>query len=97
MLQPLQPAGLINLENKPSKNIEDRKNKEQTKRHGRKRTVETRINGNQKGRTRVEGKIIRYSRVVYFPGSPMVKNPPANAGDTGSIPSRGIFHMPWGS
>ena len=22
----------------------------------------------------------------HFPGSPVVKNPPANAGDTGSIP-----------
>ena len=23
------------------------------------------------------------------------KNPPANAGDTGSIPGLGRFHMPW--
>ena len=30
-----------------------------------------------------------------FPGGPVVKNPPANAGDTGSIPGRGRFHMPW--
>lgn len=42
MLQPLQPAGLSNLENKPSKNIEDRKNTEETKRHGRKRRVNIR-------------------------------------------------------
>ena len=25
----------------------------------------------------------------------MVKNPPANAGDTGSIPGQEGFHMPW--
>ena len=29
-----------------------------------------------------------------FPGGPVVKNPPANAGDTGLIPALGIFHMP---
>ena len=30
-----------------------------------------------------------------FPGGPVVKNPPANAGDTGSIPeNQGRFHMP---
>ena len=29
-----------------------------------------------------------------FPGGPVVKNPPANAGDTGSIPGPGRFHMP---
>ena len=28
-----------------------------------------------------------------FPGGPMVKNPPANAGDTGSVPDQGRFHM----
>ena len=30
-----------------------------------------------------------------FPGGAVVKNPPANAGDTGSIPGRGRSHMPW--
>ena len=30
-----------------------------------------------------------------FPGGPMLKTPPANAGDRGSIPSLGISHMPW--
>ena len=30
----------------------------------------------------------------YFPGGTVVKNPPANAGDTGSIPGSGISHMP---
>ena len=31
-----------------------------------------------------------------FPGGPVVKNLPANAGDTGSIPTLGRFHMPPG-
>ena len=29
-----------------------------------------------------------------FPGGSMVKNPPANAGDRGSIPGPGGSHMP---
>ena len=29
-----------------------------------------------------------------FPGGAVVKNPPANAGDTGSIPGPGRLHMP---
>ena len=29
-----------------------------------------------------------------FPGGAVVKNPPANAGDTGSIPGLGSSHMP---
>ena len=29
-----------------------------------------------------------------FPGGTVVKNPPANAGDTGSIPNPGRSHMP---
>ena len=32
-----------------------------------------------------------------FPGGPVVKNPPANAGDTGSIPGVTRSHMPWGN
>ena len=32
-----------------------------------------------------------------FSGVSVVKNLPANAGDTGSIPDPGRFHMPWGS
>ena len=31
-----------------------------------------------------------------FPGGPVVKNTSANAGDMGSIPGPGRFHMPWG-
>ena len=30
-----------------------------------------------------------------FPGGTVVKNPPANAGDTGSNPGLGRSHMPW--
>ena len=32
-----------------------------------------------------------------FPGGAVVKNPPANAGDTGSSPGPGGSHMPWNS
>ena len=32
-----------------------------------------------------------------FPGGPVVKNPPANAGDTGSITGPGRSHMPQGN
>ena len=31
-----------------------------------------------------------------FPDGPLVKNPPANAGDTGLIPGPGRSHMPGG-
>ena len=30
-----------------------------------------------------------------FPGGTVVKNPPANAGDTGSNPGSGKSHMSW--
>jgi len=32
-----------------------------------------------------------------YPGGRVIKNPSATAGDTGSIPSPGRFHMPWGN
>ena len=32
-----------------------------------------------------------------FPGGPVVKNPPANAGDTGLIPGLGRSHKLWGN
>ena len=32
-----------------------------------------------------------------FPGGSVVKNPPANSGDTGSTPDLGRFYMPWNS
>ena len=42
-----------------------------------------------------------YSSYKYsgldFPSGPVVKNPPANAGDTGLIPAVGRLHMPQGN
>ena len=32
-----------------------------------------------------------------FPSSPVTKSPPASAGNTGSIPAPGRFHMLWSS
>ena len=32
-----------------------------------------------------------------FPGGPVVKNPPANAGDMGSISGPERFHLPGGN
>ena len=32
---------------------------------------------------------------IRLPGGSVVKNPPANAGDTGPIPDLGGFNMPW--
>ena len=34
---------------------------------------------------------------LVFPGGLVVKNPPANAGDMGSIPGPERSHMPWSS
>ena len=36
-------------------------------------------------------------RDLDFPGGAVVKNPPANAGDTGSSPGLGRSHMPRGN
>ena len=33
-------------------------------------------------------------QILDFPGDPVVKNLPANAGNMGSIPAPGRFHMP---
>ena len=46
-------------------------------------------------------KKIKYLRIYLrehvqgFPGGAVVKNLPANAGDTGSSPCPGRSHMPW--
>ena len=37
----------------------------------------------------------RYMHSRGFPGGAVVKNPPANAGDTGSSLGPGRSHMPW--
>ena len=34
-------------------------------------------------------------KCASIPGGPVVKKPPANAGDKGSIPDSGRFHMLW--
>ena len=34
---------------------------------------------------------------VGLPDDPVIKKPPVNAGDMGSIPGPGRFHMPWGN
>ena len=39
--------------------------------------------------------ILQNSRNSDFSGGPVVNNPPANAGDTGSIPGPGRSHMSW--
>ena len=39
-------------------------------------------------------KDIKNTVMVGFPGDAVVKNPPANAGDTGSISGLGRSHMP---
>ena len=36
------------------------------------------------------------THVRDFPGGPGVKNPPADAGDTGSVPGPGRFLVLWG-
>ena len=38
-----------------------------------------------------------FTKKIYrdFPGGAVVKNPPANAGDTGLSPGPGRSHMPW--
>ena len=36
--------------------------------------------------------ILKFINIWDFPGGPVVKNPPANAGDTGLIPGPGRFH-----
>ncbi|XP_068396776.1 histone H2B type 2-E-like isoform X1 [Eschrichtius robustus] len=39
--------------------------------------------------------VTKYTSSKDFPGGTVVKNPPANAGDTGSSPGPGRSHMPW--
>ena len=36
-----------------------------------------------------------FKKNMGFPGGSVVKNPPANAEDTGPIPGLGISHVPW--
>ena len=44
----------------------------------------------------VGGNKLKTEQVIEdFPGGPVVKNPPANAGVTGLIPDPGRSHVPW--
>ena len=45
--------------------------------------------------TTVRVVIIKKSINTSFPGGSVLKNLPANAGDTDSIPGLGKSHMPW--
>ena len=42
----------------------------------------------------ISDKLANKEKVMDFPGGAVLKNPPANAGDTGSIPGPGRSHMP---
>ena len=42
----------------------------------------------------ISGEMDKEDVVQGFPGGAVVKNPPANAGDTGLIPGPGRSHMP---
>ena len=55
---------------------------------------------------KIEGLMAEFVNLEYFslinvalgfPGGTVVKNPPANAGDTGSSPGPGRSHMPRGN
>ena len=45
--------------------------------------------------TRVQPRSKVKNTVRDFAGGPVVKNPPANAGDMGSTPGLGGSHVPW--
>ena len=46
------------------------------------------------GQIRLEQLHHAESKIVDFPGGPVVKDPPASAGDMGLNPGLGRFHMP---
>ena len=61
---------------------------------GRRKKIKSR---NQQNTIRQTIKTINETKMWYFggfPGGAVVRNPPANAGDTGSCPGPGRFHMP---
>ena len=49
---------------------------------------------NKQGKQQEGNNKDQISMKLGFPGGTVVKNPPANAGDTGSSPSPGRSHMP---
>ena len=63
--------------------------------------MEGRKEGREEGREGGRGRKGRETNILIrkracrgFPGGTVVKNPPANAGDTGSSPGPGRSHMP---
>ena len=55
------------------------------------------VHGVTKSQTQLSNVHFR-SHLVDFPGGPVAKNPPASAGDEGSIPGQELrFHMPQGN
>ena len=65
---------------------------------GQRSCVKTEVGiGKKKQRSRNKGQKLRQVRKQGqggFPGGSVIKNPPANAGDTGSIPDPARSHMP---
>ena len=58
--------------------------------------MEKKPKGDQTGDRTTSDLEITYKRQIQgFPGGSVVKNPPANAGDTSSIPDPGRSHVPW--
>ena len=55
------------------------------------------VEGTQGFLPQPEKDLERPSSTRLVPSGPVVKNPPANAGDTGSIPAVGRVHMPQGN
>ena len=43
----------------------------------------------------IQTEIFKELKFKGFPGGSVVKNPPANAGDTGLIPVQARSHLPW--
>ena len=46
-------------------------------------------------RSNILNKSLKITTLWDSPGGAVVKNPPANAGDTGPSPVLGRSHMPW--
>ena len=55
------------------------------------------VRGRKEGRKETRKEKRKEGREGDFPGGAVIKNPPANAGDAGSIPGLGRSHMPWSS
>ena len=60
-------------------------------------SVSTRTKGivGQKKESHLQSKEHLKQIMEDFPGGPVVRNPPANAGAMGLIPDPGRSHMPW--